>query len=42
MYHIKTAIAIPRNEILNKNPTEDYEKITLIVTFNSPKSKTHN
>ena len=34
MYHIETGIAIPRNEILNKNPTEDSEKITLIVTFN--------
>ena len=34
MSNIIKAIAIPRNEILNKNPTENDEKILLIVTFN--------
>ena len=34
MSHINKAIAVPRNEILNKNQTENNEKIPLIVTFN--------
>ena len=34
MSNIIKAIAIPRNEILNKNPTENDEKIPLVVTFN--------
>ena len=34
MSNIIKAIAIPRNEILNKNPTENDEKLPLIVTFN--------
>ena len=36
MSQINKAIAIPRNEIVNKNPTENDEKIPLIVTFNRP------
>ena len=34
MSNIIKAIAIPRNKILNKNPTENDEKLLLIVTFN--------
>ena len=34
MSHINKAIAIARNEILNKKPTENGEKILLTVTFN--------
>ena len=34
MSHINKAIAVPRNEILNKNQTENNEKIPSIVTFN--------
>ena len=34
MSHINKAIAVPRNEILNKNPTKNHEKVPLIVTFN--------
>ena len=34
MSHINKAIAVPRNEILSKNPTKSDEKIPLIVTFN--------
>ena len=35
MSHINKAIAITRNDILNKSTTENDEKIPLIVTFNS-------
>ena len=31
--HINKAFTIPRNEILNKNPIENDEKIPLILTF---------
>ena len=34
MSHINKAVFIPRNEILNKNPTENDEKTPLIATFN--------
>ena len=34
MSHIYKAIAIPRNEILNRNPKEYDDKIPLIVAFN--------